>query len=60
MAEFEAAMAGEMNIAEALAAYRQTLAADMPKVASRKASEMTLDIINGATQLCANTVWRRQ
>jgi len=51
MAEFEAAMAGEMNIAEALAAYRQTLAADMPKVASRKASEMTLDIINGATQL---------
>ena len=51
MAEFEAAMAGEMNIAEALAAYRRTLAADMPKVASRKASEMTLDIINGATQL---------
>jgi transketolase len=28
--------------------YRKKLAADLPKVATRKASEMALEVINGA------------
>jgi len=47
--EFERRMKGEMNgaYAGALADYKKKLAADKPKVATRKASEMVLEIING-------------
>ena len=51
-AAFAQAMAGEIDgVAAALAGYRETLAKDMPKVATRKASEMALEVINAATEL---------
>ena len=31
-----------------MAAYKEKLAADKPKVATRKSSEMALEVINGA------------
>ncbi len=53
--EFEAAMAGALpaSLSEAMAAYKAKLVADAPKVATRKASEMALEIINAATALTA-------
>lgn len=52
-AEFEAAMAGELpaSLDEAMAEYRTGLIADKPKVATRKASEMALEVINAQTAL---------
>jgi len=52
-AEFEAAMAGDMpaSLDAAMDAYRAKLIADAPKVATRKASEMALEIINAETPL---------
>ena len=49
--EFERRMRGDLPSAlePAMAAYKQKLAADKPKVATRKSSEMALEIINGAT-----------
>ena len=46
--EFTRRMEGRLpaDLAGAMAAYKQKLAADMPKVASRKASQMALEIIN--------------
>jgi len=46
--EFERRMAGELpaGFAEAMNDYKQQLSADQPKVASRKASQMALEIIN--------------
>lgn len=46
--EFERRMRGDLpsGLATALAEYKRTLAADKPKVATRKASEMALDVIN--------------
>jgi transketolase len=38
------------EVAAPLAAFRATLAAEKPKVATRKSSEMTLGVINDATQ----------
>ena len=48
-AEFERRMRGDLPAAlePAMAAYKQKLAADKPKVATRKSSEMALEIING-------------
>ncbi len=50
-ADFEALQAGP-NLAalnKAMTAYRKSLSADAPKVATRKASQMALEVINGAT-----------
>ncbi len=49
-AEFERRMEGKLpaGFDEAIAAYKKQLAADKPKVATRKASEMALEVINGA------------
>jgi len=49
-AEFERRMFGELapNLAEAIDAYKKKLAEDKPKVATRKSSEMALEVINGA------------
>jgi len=51
-AAFDAFMKGDVGaeVAKPLAEFRATLAAEKPKVATRKSSEMTLGIINGATQ----------
>jgi len=47
--EFERRMRGALpgGFEPAMAAYKQKLAADKPKVATRKSSEMALEIING-------------
>jgi transketolase len=47
-AEFERRMNGELpaGFGKAIADYKQKLAGDKPKVATRKASEMALDVIN--------------
>jgi transketolase len=47
--EFERRMRGALpgGFEPAMAAYKQRLAADKPKVATRKSSEMALEIING-------------
>ncbi|MBB4052835.1 transketolase [Devosia subaequoris] len=47
-AEFERRMAGDLpaGFADAMNDYKQQLSADKPKVASRKASQMALEIIN--------------
>lgn len=52
-AEFEAAMAGDLpeSFDEAMATYRAQLMKDAPKVATRKASEMALEVINAHTTL---------
>jgi len=49
-AEFERRMRGDLpgGFEPAMAAYKQKLAADKPKVATRKSSEMALEILNGA------------
>lgn len=49
-AEFERRMSGKLpaDFAKAMAEYKQKLAADKPKVASRKASQMALEVINKA------------
>ncbi len=49
-AEFERRMKGELlgNFDGAIADYKRKLAADKPKVATRKSSEMALEVINGA------------
>jgi transketolase len=51
-AEFEALLRGDVkaDVAAPLAAFRAKLAAEKPKVASRKSSEMTLAVINEATR----------
>jgi transketolase len=48
-AEFERRTAGKLpaNFDDAIAAYKQKLAVDKPKVATRKSSEMALEVING-------------
>ncbi|BCH30461.1 transketolase [Mesorhizobium sp. L-8-10] len=48
-AEFERRMRGELpgGLDAAIADYKQKLAADRPKVATRKSSEMALEVING-------------
>jgi transketolase len=48
--EFTRRLAGDLpaNLAEVLDAYKQKLAADKPKVATRKSSQMALDVINAA------------
>ena len=47
-AEFERRIRGDLpsGLEEAIAAYKKKLAADRPKVATRKASEMALEVIN--------------
>ena len=47
-AEFERRMAGDLpaGFAAAISDYKQQLSADKPKVASRKASQMALEVIN--------------
>ena len=47
-ADFEAAVAGTLpaELPKAMAEYRETLVKDAPKVATRKASEMALEVIN--------------
>ncbi|MCS6760643.1 MAG: transketolase [Candidatus Devosia symbiotica] len=47
-AEFERRMTGELpaGFANAMNTYKQQLSADKPKVASRKASQMALEVIN--------------
>ncbi|WP_454683290.1 transketolase [Ancylobacter moscoviensis] len=52
-AAFEAAMEGELpaDFDEKLAAYKRELSESAPKVATRKASEMALGVINAATDL---------
>ncbi|TCK31025.1 transketolase [Ancylobacter aquaticus] len=52
-AEFEAAMEGDLpaDFDEKIAAYKRELSLVAPKVATRKASEMALGIINAATDL---------
>ena len=52
-AAFEAQMNGvdQAAMTKALAEYREKLVADAPKVASRKASQMVLEIVNGVTEL---------
>ena len=47
-AEFERRLKGELpaGYAAAIDAYKQKLAADKPKVATRKSSQMALDVIN--------------
>ncbi|MEP9387590.1 transketolase [Mesorhizobium sp. KR9-304] len=49
-AEFERRVAGKLpaDFDDAIAAYKQKLAVDKPKVATRKSSEMALEVINGA------------
>jgi transketolase len=49
-AEFERRLKGELpaDFAQTLAAFKQKLVADKPKVASRKASQMALEVINKA------------
>ena len=49
-AEFERRMAGKLHAGfdETIAAYKQKLAVDKLKVATRKSSEMALEVINGA------------
>ncbi|MFH1792992.1 MAG: transketolase [Pseudomonadota bacterium] len=48
--EFERRMRGDLpgGFEPAMAAYKQKLATDKPKVATRKSSEMALEIVNGA------------
>ncbi|MCO5161871.1 MAG: transketolase [Mesorhizobium sp.] len=48
--EFERRVRGDLpgGFEPAMAAYKQKLAADRPKVATRKSSEMALEIVNGA------------
>lgn len=48
--EFEAALSGDNRngLTAAMAAYKGKLAADQPKVATRKASEMALEVVNAA------------
>jgi transketolase len=48
--EFERRMRGDLpgSFEPAMAAYKQKLAAEKPKVATRKSSEMALEIVNGA------------
>ena len=50
-AEFERRLSGDLpaGLAAALDAYKQKLAADKPKVATRKSSQMALDVINANT-----------
>ncbi len=52
-AAFETAMNGELpaSLDEAMATYRATLVKDAPNVATRKASEMALEVINAQTPL---------
>jgi transketolase len=47
--EFERRMRGDLPVGfdDAIAAYKKKLAADKPKVATRKSSEMALEVING-------------
>ncbi|RIK84491.1 MAG: transketolase [Hyphomicrobiales bacterium] len=47
--EFERRMRGDLpaGLDEAIDAYKRKLAADRPKVATRKSSEMALEVING-------------
>ncbi|WP_421726381.1 transketolase [Bauldia sp.] len=47
-AEFDRRIRGDLpaNFDEAIVAYKKTLAAERPKVATRKSSEMALDVIN--------------
>src|SRR5690606_26422366 len=47
--EFERRMRGDLpaGLDEAIDAYKRKLVADKPKVATRKSSEMALEIING-------------
>jgi transketolase len=49
-AEFDRRVTGELpaDLDTALAAYKQELATSRPKVATRKSSEMALDVINAA------------
>ena len=49
-AEFERRIAGKLpaDFDDAIAAYKQKLAADKPKVATRKSTQMALEVINGA------------
>ncbi|MBN8630942.1 MAG: transketolase [Rhodobacterales bacterium] len=48
-AGFELAQAGDTSaLAPAMAAYKARLIADAPKVATRKASEMALEVVNAA------------
>jgi transketolase len=49
-AEFERRLKGELpaDFAQTLAAFKQKLVADKPRVASRKASQMALEVINKA------------
>jgi transketolase len=48
-AEFERRMSGKLpeGVDAAIAEYKKKLAADKPKVATRKSSEMALEVING-------------
>lgn len=48
-ADFERAFRGELpaGFDEAIVAYKKKLSADKPKVATRKSSEMALEVING-------------
>jgi transketolase len=50
-AEFERRLGGDLpkGLAGALDAYKQKLSADKPKVATRKSSQMALDVINANT-----------
>lgn len=52
-AEFDAAVACELpaDFAEAMAAYRRKLSDEAPKLATRKSSEATLEVINAMTPL---------
>ena len=52
-AEFEAAVAGELpaDFGAKFSAYKALLVEEKPKVATRKASEMALTAINGATTI---------
>ncbi|MGX8011578.1 transketolase [Mesorhizobium sp. ORM8.1] len=49
-AEFERRLAGKLpsNFDAVIADYKKKLSADKPKVATRKSSEMALEVINGA------------
>ncbi|MGD9657989.1 MAG: transketolase [Methylocystis sp.] len=51
-AAFDAFMNGDIaaEVAKPLAEFRTRLAAEKPKIATRKSSEMTLGVINAATQ----------
>jgi transketolase len=52
-APFEAAISTKIGpeVLSALAAYKQKLIADKPKLATRKSSEAVLEVINAATEL---------